>query len=205
LRIGSKYRQLLKPILDSTKNYLKTAIKSSSLSSSELTAQNEKLNRQLSVLLEKFQKEKDTFNQEIADCIDEISNDVQCAVENEENTFLSLIITGQSINEQLNSTLRNALTSSVQRRFVPKVEKYLRRVSKGLQSENIESDFNFNISFNVEQVNKGMVSNIVASVAALLFEGTIVGIITLIGTFIVSLICNEKKKDEAKETARRKL
>lgn len=191
-------------IMDNTENYLKTMLSSSQLSQSELDEQEERLKKQLSGLVSKFSKEQDGFEYEIAECVEEIKNDVQCAMEAEECTLVAMAMNNQSINEMLNNTVRNAVTVSVKKRFIPKVEKYLKRVANCINSESL-GDVHISFSLNTEDFSKGVVSSTVAAVAALIVAGPIIGgIIAGIITF-VNKVRNDKKREEAKQQIRMKL
>lgn len=191
-------------IADNTENYLKTILSSSQLSKSELDEQEDKLKKQLSGLDSKFSKEQDSFEYEIAECVEEIKNDVQCAMEAEESTLVAMAMNNQSINEMLSNTVRNAVTVSVKKRLIPKVEKYLKRVANCINNESL-GDVHISFSFNTEDIGKGVVSSTVAAVAAVIVAGPIIGgIIAGIITF-VNKLRNDKKREEAKQQIRMKL
>ena len=111
-----------------------------------------------------------------------------------------MALNNQSINDQLNSVVRNAVTVSVQKRFIPKVEKYLKRVAKVINSESI-GDVNISFTFDTDKLNKGMTGSIVAVVAGLLLGAPILGII--VGIFMK--LSGDKKREEAKQAIRQKL
>lgn len=191
-------------IVDNTENYLKTILSSSQLSKSELDEQEDKLKKQLSGLDSKFSKEQDSFEYEIAECVQEIKNDVQCAMESEESTLVAMAMNNQSINEILSNTVRNAVTVSVKKRFIPKVEKYLKRVANCINGESL-GEVHISFSFNTEDIGKGIVASTVAAVAAVIVAGPIIGgIIAGIITF-VNKLRNDKKREEAKQQIRMKL
>lgn len=58
-------------------------------------------------------------------------------MEADETTLVAMTMNGQSISDHLNSVVRNAVTVSVKKNFIPKVEKYLKRVAKTIDSESI--------------------------------------------------------------------
>ena len=121
-------------------------------------------------------------------------------MEAEESTLVAMALNNQSINDQLNSVVRNAVTVSVQKRFIPKVEKYLKRVAKVINSESI-GDVNISFTFDTDKLNKGMTGSIVAVVAGLLLGAPILGII--VGIFMK--LSGDKKREEAKQAIRQKL
>ncbi len=198
--LASKYAKLTLSIVENTENYLKTALNGSQLSESELDEQEEKLQKQLSSLDSKFSTEKNDFDMELSECVEEIKSDVQSAMESEEPTLVAMALNNQSINDHLNSVVRNAVTVSVKKRFIPKVEKYLKKVAKTINSESI-GDVHISFTFNAEELNKGMTGSIVAVAAAVLLRVPIMGI----AAAIIMKISRDKKREQAKQTIRQKL
>lgn len=198
--LSNKYKKLVISIVENTENYLITALKGSELSESELAEKEEKLGKQISALESKFSQEKQDFDMEIAECVEEIKADVQYAMEAEESTLVTMTMNNQRINEHLNSVLRNAVTVSVQKRFIPKVEKYLKNIEKTINSESIK-DVNISFTFDSDKLNKGMTGSVVAVVAGLLLGMPILGIIT--GIFMK--LSGDKRREKAKQTIREKL
>lgn len=187
-------------IAENTENYLKTILNNSELSESELSEQEEKLEKQLSELDSKFSSEQENFNSEISECVEEIKNDVKCAMEAEEAKLVAMVMNNQSINEHLNNVVRNAVIVSIKKRFVPKVEKYLKRVANCINSESI-GDIHISFNFDFEQINKGITASIVAAVAGILIGLPILGIIA----GIIMKLRNDKKREEVKQEIRMKL
>ena len=187
-------------IADSTENYLKTILNSSLLSESELDEQEEKLHKQLSDMDRKFLKEQENFDLEISECIEEIKKDVQYAMEAEISTLVTMTMNNQSINEYLNNVVRNAVTVSVKKRFIPMVEKYLKRVASCINTESI-GDVHISFSFDTEKLNKGMTSSVVAVAAGILMGLPILGILA----GIVMKLRSNKKREEIKQQIRMKL
>ena len=202
--LASSFANSVLAIADTTENYLKKMLNGSQLSESELDEQEERLKNQLSDLNSKFSKEQGDFNSEIAGCVEEIKNDVQCAMEAEESSLVAMAMNGQNINEHLNNIVRNAVTTSIKKRFVPKVEKYLKRVSKTINSESI-GDVYISFSFNPEDVNKGIVSSVVASVAAVIIAGPFIGGLIAGAIAVARKLMGDKKRQEAKQQIRMKL
>lgn len=198
--LASKYSKATLSIVENTENYLKTILNGSQLSESELDEQEEKLHKQLSSLGDKFSKEQSDFDLEISECIEEIKSDVQEAMEAEESTLVTMALNNQSINGHLNSVVRNAVTVSVQKRFIPKVEKYLKRVAKTINGESI-GDVHVSFTFDAKKLNKGITSSIVAVAAGALLGLPILGIVA--GVFM--LLHKNKKREKAKEEIRMKL
>lgn len=198
--LANKYKNLAMPLVDNTQNYLITTLNGSQLSQSELNEKEDTLKKQLSSLNSKFSKEQEDFDLEISGCVEEIKSDVQSAMEAEESTLVTMVLNNQSINEHLNSVVRNAVTRSIQSRFIPKVEKYLKRVTKAINSESI-GDVNISFAFDADKINKGMAGSIVAVAAGMLLGAPILGVIA--GIFMK--LSGDKKREEAKQSIRQKL
>lgn len=199
--LALKYKKQAFSLVENTRNYLITTLKGSNLSESELDEKEEKLQRQKSSLEGKFSKEKEDFDAEVEDCIEEIKSDVQSALKAEESTFVAMILNNQKINEQLNSVVRNAVTVSIKKRFIPRVEKYLKRIEKVFKSESV-GDINFSFVFDTYKISKGMTSCIVAGVATALVSG--LGLLGLLTGFLVKKI-NDKRREKAKQEISEKL
>lgn len=199
--LAHKYKKLALPLVENTRNYLITTLKGSDLSESELDEKEEKLERQKVSLEDKFTKEKENFDIEIAECIEEIKSDVQFALEAEESTFVAMVLNNQKIDQQLNSVVRNAVTASVKKRFIPRVEKYIRKIENVFKSESV-GDINFSFVFDTYKLSRGMTGSIVAGVATALLSTS--GIAGLIVGFIVKKI-NDKRREKAKQEVTEKL
>lgn len=198
--LASKYKLLTMPIVENLENYLITTMNGSKLSESELYEKEEKLHKQLSGLNSKFLSEQEEFELHISECVEEIKNDVQIAMEAEEHTLVAMAMNNQEVNNHLNSIVRNAVTVSLKKRFFPIVERYLKKVSKVINNE-LVGDVHTYIAFDSEKLNKVMTNRIVSVVASLLLGGPILG-------FIVSIfmkIRSDKKREEVKQEIRQKL
>ena len=198
--LAAKYKAFVLTMIENTKTYLVTFLNGSCLSESELDEKEDKLKKQLSTLESKFSEEREDFDLEIAECVGEIKADVQRAMEAEETTLVAMALNNQSINEHLKLVVRNAVTVSIQNRFIPKVEKYLKRVAKVINSESI-GDINIYFTFDTDKLNKGMTAGIVAVVASVLLGVPILG---LVAGIVIKLL-GDKKREEAKQSVRQKL
>ncbi|MEF9939693.1 MAG: dynamin family protein [Clostridium sp.] len=202
--LANKFKNAVLASVDATEIYLTTALKNSALSESELDAQKEKLDKQLDGLNSKFSKEKGSFDLQISECVEEIKADVQTALEGEESTFVTMAMNGQSLNEKMNTVIRSAVTISVKKRFLPKVEKYLKRVANCINGESV-GDIHIAFSFNAEDMGKGMVSTAVAAAAAIWIAGPLLGGVIAAIIAFASMWKGDKKRDEAKQKIRMQL
>lgn len=200
----NKYRTAALSSISTTESYLNSRLNSSTLSESELAEQEEKLQKQLTGLNDSFSNDKNNFGLEISECVDEIKADVQSALEAEESTFVAMAMNNQDINERLNIIVRSAVTTSVQKRLLPKITKYLKRVSKHIDGEAIDKIHVYLLA-NVENTNNGIVSTIVAAVAGVLFSAPALGILMAGLMFLVNKIAGNKKREEVKNQLKVKL
>ena len=198
--LEKKYKKLVYALADNTENYLRTVLTNNELSESELDEQEDKLLNQMSSLNSRFSKEQDDFDKVVSECVEEIKGDVRQALDNEESTFVTMAMNNQDIKDHLNIVVRNTVTVSIKNRFIPRVEKYLNRVSNVLSDESL-GDIQISFTFDADKMGLGLTTTIVAVAAGLLLDIPLLGIITGI---IVKLI-GDKKRDEAKREIRRKL
>lgn len=147
-----------------------------------------------------FSREKEDFDREISECIREIKADIQSAMEAEESALVAMALNNQRINDHLNSVVRSAVTVSVKKRFIPKVEKYLKKVAETINSESV-SDVQISFAFDAEKLNKGITGSIVAVAAGLLLGVPILGIIA----GLLMKFSMDKKREEAKQEIRQRL
>ena len=198
--LENKYKKLVYALADNTENYLRTVLKNNELSESELDEQEDKLLKQMTSLNSRFAKEQDDFDKVVSECVEEIKGDVRQALDNEESTFVTMAMNNQDIKDHLNIVVRNAVTVSIKNRFIPRVEKYLNRVSNVLNDESL-GDIQILFTFDADKMGIRLTTAIVAVVAGLLLNFPILGIIT----GIIIKIIGDKKRDEAKQEIRRKL
>jgi GTPase SAR1 family protein len=198
--LAKKYKSLASSLLENTKNYLITILNGSTLSQSELDEKEEKINKQILSLESKCSKEQEDLDLIIPECVEEIKSDVQRAMGEEESTLVVMALNNQKINDHLNLVVRKALTLSVQKRFIPKIDKYLKNVAKVINSELID-DVNISFTFDIDSLNKGIIGNIVAVVAGLLVEVPILGKIVS----IFMKLFDENNRENTKQEIKKKL
>lgn len=186
-------------IAENTENYLKTALENNELSESELCVKEEDMKRNLEKIDDKFNAEKKSFESELKDCVKEIKQDVQCALEAEENTLVVMLLNNQDVKEYLNNTIRNAVTVSVQNKLVARIERYIKRVSECLSSNDI-GDINIPVNVNMEKLDKTITNAVVAVVTGVVL-GPIFGV--LVGLFLK--FRSEKKKEEKRQQIKSEL
>lgn len=197
---AQKYKKITLAIAENTENYLRTVLNGNQLSVSKLDEEEEKLHRQFDSLESKFSTEKADFELEISECVEEIKSDVQNALEAEESRLVAMVMNNQSINDHLNSVVRNAVTVGVKNHLMPKVERYVKRVAKILKSESI-GNVNISFTFDTDKFNKGVTSSIVAVIAGLVLGLPLLGIIA----GVLMKLIKDKKREEAKQNVLMKL
>ncbi len=202
--LARKFKKNVLSVLDNTAGYLKTTLKSSEMSESELDEEEERLGKQLAGLNYKFSGERDNFDLQIAESVEEIKADVEAVLEAEETTFVAMIMNNQSINDHINTVVRNAVTTSVNKRFIPKVEKYLKRVEKCINGDGL-GDVHVSFYFDAKEISNGLTGPIVATVAGLIIGLPILGVIIAGIAYFIGKSSAEKKREEQKNEIRTKL
>ena len=202
--LAKKFKQDVLLLLDDTERYLKKALKSSEMSESELAEEEEKISNKLNGLEGKFTNEKDGFEQIISDSIDEVSRDVESALNSEESTLITMILNKQNIKDHINTLVRNTVTTSVKKRFIPKVEKYLKKVEKCINGDDI-GDVDVNLQFDAQEIGSSMAGPIVAVIAGLVLEIPVIGLIVAGISALIGKVSADKKREQQKEEVRSKL
>ncbi len=202
--LAGKFKNDLLSVMNTTETYLLTTLKNNELSESELAEREEQLSKQLNDLTTKFSKEKEEFELQISECIEEIKADVQTALNAEEQTLVTMAVNKQDTSDHINTIVRNAVTASIQRRLIPKLEKHLKKVSTCINGDNI-GDVHVSFNVDIENVNKGITASVVAATAGLVVALPILGLVAAGVTLLVSKLTGDKKREEAKEEARIKL
>ena len=202
--LANRFKNAVLSSADVTRNYLVTTMKNSEMSESELDEQQDKLDRQLDSLNQRLSVEREDFDSQVSEIIREIKNDIQMALEAEEETFVAIAMNNQSIQEQINLTVRKAATVSMKKRFIPKVERYLKRVQNCLDNESI-GDVHFSFSFNAEDVNKNIFSAVLPAIGSFLIGLPVLGIIISGIMLLVNKFKADQKREEMKNQIRFKL
>ena len=202
--LANKFKNCVLSAISHTETYLNTTLKNSEMSESELAEEEEKLEKELNGLNEKYSKEREEFDLEISQCVEEIKSDVQIALEAEVSTFVTIAMNNGNINEQLNLVIRKTVTTSIQKRVIPKVEKYIRRVGECLNGDAI-GDVQVSILINMEEISKDMTSSVVSVVVGTLIGGPLIGLLVAGITNILGKREEEKKREEKKREIRGQL
>ena len=198
--LSSKYKSVAYAQLENTEHYLMASLHGNKLSESDLDEREESIKEQLGRMNDKFEKERSIFEDEIVDSVIEIKSDIRNALNAEESTFVNMCMNNQNINDHLNSLVRNTVTLSVKKRFIPKVEKYLKKIERVINSDEM-GDFSFYFSMDSNNASKGIIGGVVAGSAVALLGLPLLG--ALVG-LIIGFLRNKKRK-EAKQAITQKL
>ena len=188
--------------LDTTEQYLRTALSSQNLTESELAEQEETLRQQMNELGTRVSSNQKELNDQLDDCIDLICANVVDNVRKEENTLIVMVLNRQDINERLNLIVRESLTREVQQRLLPKIESYVKKITHQLNSNHF-GDINISFHMDLEEIKKNVVSTVVASVAvAFLTSLPLIGAIVAGALTLINKLAGEKKREEQKNQIR---
>ncbi len=198
--LANKFKRLTLPIVETTENYLKTVINSGPLTESELAEQKENLEQKASDIKEKVNNKRENFEKEIEQCIKEIKGDLQQALEAEESRIVTMVLNEEKIEEKLKAIVRNTITESIKKRFVPRLEKYISDVNKIIDSERLGDLGAIPFYFDVDSIKNGILTNVLVGVAAFILGPILGGIIAA-----VYYIWNRSAREKAKKEIERKL
>lgn len=199
-----KYKQKVLLQSETTKNYLTAILKNSEMTESELEEEKLKLEQSMGELIDKFQKEKAKFENKIENSASNIKADIHAALEGKREELVSMIMNNQDIKEGLNLTIRNAVTSSMQERFLPNVEHYLSNVTSDVM-RNISLPVNVPLAINPKAVSENVISSAVATTAAVMLGGPIIGGVIAGILFFMNQKSQEKKREEQERKISTKL
>lgn len=198
--LSKKYNQIILNKIAELEIYLTETKRKCDLSESELAEEEHNLTNKLEELLTSFNKDREKFNYQIFEIVDGIKSDVLSALHSEEAKLISAAMHGSNINEKLNVIIRGAVTNGINKRFIPKVERYLKHISKNLNGDsigNVQVSFNINSNFS----KNDSTANILASIGAILIGGPIIG--GIVAMFMHN--ANKKKEEQQRREAKRQI
>lgn len=187
--------------LDTTEQYLRTALSSQNLTESELAEQEETLRQQMNELDTRVSSNQKELNDQLDDCIDLICANVVDNVRKEENTLIVMVLNRQDINERLNLIVRESLTREVQQRLLPKIESYVKKITHQLNGNHF-GDINISFHMDLEEIKKNVVSTVVAGVAVAFLMSLPLGAIIAGALTLINKLAGEKKREEQKNQIR---
>lgn len=206
--LENKFKSYVINAASTTENYLKAALNNNTLSESELDEKEDKLKDEMNALNERIKEEEDGFGGQIDTFVEEIKSDVQSALQAEESTLVAMMVNNQDIREKVNAIVRNSVTISIQKRFVPKIQKYLEKISSCIDID-VFAGSGFGTSklrINTEDTTKKIAAATVFAVGAgVLALPILVNLVAVLISAIRDLIQGSKRREEAKAQARQKL
>lgn len=203
--LQNTFKKSIEVSISISEQYLNALIKNNQLSESELTEKEDALNDQIAKVQKSVVEDIGKFEKDTGECVKEIVKDVATALRNSESTFITMLLNNQSINEQLNAIVRNTVTSSIQRRYMSIVTKYINKITNDIQ---IDTVTNVGMFMNLD--TKKIQMNILGAGVAGVAGGFIIGL-PILGGVIASLIAgiaklmSNKKREEAKAQIRSQL
>lgn len=189
--------------LDVTEQYLCAALSNQELTESELAEQEEKLKKQLDELGLEVSTSKKELDGELDDCIDAICADAVNSVRREENTLVMMVLNRQDINEKINLIVRDAITMGIQRRLIPRIETYLKKVANKINGSSFQ-DINISFHIDVEEIKKNVVSTVVAGVAAAILTAPFIGLLVAGVLTLLNTLAGNQKREEQKNQIRQR-
>lgn len=198
--LANKFKKLALPIVEITETYLKTKLNGGSLTESELAEKKEDLEKKATEVKEKVTNKRDNFNKEMEQCVEEIKCDVRQALEAEESDVVSMVLNEERIDEQLKAIVRKAITESIKKRFVPRLEKYINDVNKIIDSERLGDVGAIPFYFDVDSIKNSILTNVLVSVAAFILGPILGGILAAVYYF-----WNRSAREKARKEIERKL
>ena len=199
-----KFRQKILVEINSTENYLLQRKNASALSESELDEEEERIQQKLSNFRSTVLDGKDNLERELEECKTGIRDDVEIALEQTENSLITMALNGADIRESLNNTVRSAVTISTKKRLLPVIEKYVKKVSKSMKELDI-GDVNVAFSVNVDDLKTKVSTSVVATIVTGIALRSVLGLVLGIGMAIFNKLQGDKKREEAKRETREKL
>lgn len=187
-----------------TAAYLKSTLEGNQLSESELKEQEKRKKRELDDLSQRFADSRRKFQNEVYDCVELIRDDVLMALQTQEDEYIELLLNKQDIRPMMNITVRSAVTKSLKKNFISKLEKYLAGVNNCVTGDSV-SNVDVQISVDVDKIMKNAVSSTVAGIAGLLLMGPIIGGIVAGLVGLANRIGAGKKREKAKQELRAEL
>lgn len=202
--LAGKYGKKAAAGISFTEQYLTSILKNSALTESELAEKEEELNRQMEKLNQKMIRLSEDFEKQTGNCIEGIKADVMSALHTQENTFVMMLFNKQSINEQINTTVRSAVTTSIQKRYLPVVRKYINQVSETLRIDTAVSVEGI-VDVDMKSMEADLMISIVSGAAAFLLVNPVIGGIVAFAVAVISKLIANQKREEAKAEIRKQL
>ncbi len=201
--IYKKYVGIFDTIASGREAYLKGLLEKSGLSESELTEKEDELKAETKKMLEEVKKEEAKFQIGLKRCVNAVKGDVNSALCSNEESLVEILLNGRSADEELNSIVRNAVTESINKNFIPLVEKYSREISGII---NVEGYYSEGIAPAIK-VEDDIAGPVIMGIAAVILLGLpVLGVFLVTAfTIIKNVLSGNEKREENRNKLRQKL
>ena len=156
------------------------------------------------MLGQRFADNRRKFQNEVYDCTELIRDDVLMALQAQEDEYIEMAFNKQDLRPMMNLTVRSAVTKSLKKNFISRLEKYLDGVNNCVTGNSV-SDMDIQISVDVDKIMKNAVSTTVAGIAGLFLMGPIIGGIVAGLVELANRIGAGQKREKAKQQIRAEL
>ena len=201
--LASKFRQAALHEADQTAAYLTTIIQNQTLSLPELEEREDELVHELQSLTKHVNKDQEDFNTQIPSIIQNIIADVRSSLQQAEETFIVMILNNQEIVDKVNQIVRESLTRSMQQRFTPKVQQYVKHLSTHIQVD-LFSDMGLSINLDTDRISTKIINGAVAGIS-LVVLGPLLTVIGAVLSYFITTSMQNKKREENKAKIKQKL
>jgi predicted GTPase len=189
----SNFKKVFSQEAEIPKKYLSAQLENLNLSESDLAEKEEQMRNERTKLHEDLEDAYKNLESGIPSCVENIKGDVRSSLKGHQESFVMALMKGEDIDEDINSIVRQAFTASVQKHFMPKVQKYLEKTS---------SIINIDPAVNIELPETG---SILVTGAIALALAALLGPISAILYGAYKLFFGSNKSAEQKNAIRKKL
>lgn len=195
-------------------NYLRSIIRQTDLTPSELEYKKEECCQNLEEMKARLNKTKQEFSGQVESCINSIQSKVTESLYNSASSLEIALMNNSDINSKVNSLVRETILSSMQNEFAPKFRRYVEKINNYIHldintSLNLKvDDRNFAVETAIQTAVAGAVKNIVPKVLGafgLAVSGPVAALIGIAASLFFSSKREENRQDEQRMKIRRKI
>ena len=99
--------------------------------------------------IEKINKIKEKFNEQINKCVENIKNDIAINLRGASSMLQSMLLNNMDIQDKINQIVRNSVIVSMKKYFEPKIQKYMKDIANVIR---VDVNFDNNLSLNEFEV-----------------------------------------------------
>lgn len=194
--------------------YLRSVIRQTELTPSELETKKEDCRHQLKILKGNLERAKRDFSNQVAACINSIQARVSKSLYSAAPSLEIALMNNSDINSKINSVVRETIISSIQAEFEPKFRRYVEKMTEQINL-NVRADFEFKLdkkNFALETAVKSVISHTVKkAVPAILgafglaVSGPLAALIGVATSIFLSSKIEESRRNEQLVQVRRKV